>query len=167
MPSPRRLRPHEIETFTQWLRDRGADVLVPMSEWEVLRFVANDQTSILYRNKNDELTWTGEADKAWAAFKGRRKWQAGKTTASGNSKRRPQKLHALITRDGKACWFCFQELEDSEITIEHLVARSSGGPNHLDNLVIACEPCNAKAHTMSVAEKVALRAATAPRHHGS
>ena len=150
MPAPRKFRSGEAEIFIQWLKDRGADVLAPMSQWEVIRFVANGETSVIYQRKDGRLTWTGQGGAAWGAFKGRRQWMPGKRV---KRKGRKQHIEALVARDGQTCWYCGFLLEWEEMTVEHMVSLSSGGPNHLDNLVIACEPCNQEAHTKSVSEK--------------
>ena len=158
MAAPRHIKPDTLKVFTQWLRDQGADVLSPLNQWELLRFVANGQTSILYTQKSGRLTWTGETEKAWDCFKNRGKWSPGpKTKKRPEGMQRAQYLEALVARDGQTCWFCGCLLDWLEMTIEHLVSKSVGGPNHLDNFVLACEPCNSEAHTMSVAEKVTLR----------
>ncbi len=44
-----------------------------------------------------------------------------------------------------------------DITIEHLVAKAFGGPDHISNLVLACDDCNQAVGTLSVSEKVAIR----------
>jgi 5-methylcytosine-specific restriction endonuclease McrA len=60
----------------------------------------------------------------------------------------------LIERDGLACHYCSKEMvlptpentvrssPRNLATIEHVVPQSLGGPNHLDNLVLACLSCN-------------------------
>jgi len=164
MAAPYHVNKAQLKIFTQWLRDRGADVLAPMNQWELIRFVANEETSVLYTQKSGRLTWTGETEKAWDCFKGKGQWMPG--TAK---KRKPkgQYIEALIRRDGPTCWYCRTMLDFVEMTTEHLVARSSGGPHHMDNLVIACQPCNERAHTMSVPEKIILREQIKEQDSGS
>lgn len=66
--------------------------------------------------------------------------------------------HAIVQRDGPNCWFCDCELDDmNRSTMEHLVAESKGGPDCIENFVIACHPCNNNVGTLSVAEKVRYR----------
>lgn len=57
---------------------------------------------------------------------------------------RPEKRLAIYLRDGLACCYCGQAIEDSgtSLTLDHLVPRSHGGSNEATNLVTACEKCN-------------------------
>jgi len=49
----------------------------------------------------------------------------------------------LILLHGRYCCWCNRLLGLSEeITIEHLLSRCRGGNNELNNLAIACKPCN-------------------------
>lgn len=63
---------------------------------------------------------------------------------------------ALIKRDGMACWYCGAALGE-DATIEHLIARSRGGVNHLDNYALAHRRCNQVAADKSLVEKIAIR----------
>lgn len=50
---------------------------------------------------------------------------------------------AVYLRDGLACAYCGQSVEDGvSLTLDHLVARSAGGAHRVDNLVTACRRCN-------------------------
>ena len=53
----------------------------------------------------------------------------------------------LIERDGPNCSFCHKYLSDHEITIDHIVPKSQGGGNNIENLRIACFSCNQGRHT--------------------
>ena len=63
-----------------------------------------------------------------------------------NSSRRRRKRRALALRDGASCFYCGRQLATGEPfsrpTIEHVVPVSRGGSNALENLVLACKPCN-------------------------
>lgn len=63
----------------------------------------------------------------------------------------------IAIRDGKMCWYCGIVLPKDKLTIEHLLSVAHGGSHHMSNLVLACEPCNLEAGTLSVASKVKLR----------
>lgn len=52
------------------------------------------------------------------------------------------RIQALIDRDGDSCVWCRAEVVPLEATVEHLVPRTRGGPDHLDNLLLACGRCN-------------------------
>ena len=52
---------------------------------------------------------------------------------------------ALAERDGYACYICPKVFADnSEVTIDHFYPLSKGGSWHIDNLRLACQPCNNK-----------------------
>jgi 5-methylcytosine-specific restriction endonuclease McrA len=58
---------------------------------------------------------------------------------------KPQRLYkrkALLKRDGTACCWCGADIPENLLTIEHLKPLSRGGNNHMDNLALACRPCN-------------------------
>ena len=45
---------------------------------------------------------------------------------------------------GGRCYYCKDEVEKKQATIDHVSPRASGGTEDLQNLVIACKPCNSK-----------------------
>lgn len=52
---------------------------------------------------------------------------------------------AIYLRDDVACVYCGRSLRDaspSDVTLDHLLARSAGGDNDARNLVTACKSCN-------------------------
>jgi len=63
----------------------------------------------------------------------------------------------LIERDGSKCFFCFGEMRHGDVTIEHLLALSLGGKNHVDNLALAHGVCNSKAGNLPVLDKLWIR----------
>lgn len=46
----------------------------------------------------------------------------------------------VFLRDSYTCQYCGRQCHD--LTIDHVVPRSRGGPHTWDNLVSACKPCN-------------------------
>lgn len=46
----------------------------------------------------------------------------------------------VFIRDGFTCQYCGRQCHD--LTIDHVVPRSRGGPHTWENLVSACKPCN-------------------------
>lgn len=52
------------------------------------------------------------------------------------------RILALAQRDGDGCVWCTEQVDLLEATVEHLVPRARGGPDHLDNLLLACRRCN-------------------------
>lgn len=53
----------------------------------------------------------------------------------------------VIARDGLFCRYCGRELEEKGEwplfpTLDHVVPRAQGGEHTVENLVVACQPCN-------------------------
>lgn len=54
----------------------------------------------------------------------------------------PLTNRALFARDQNLCLYCGRPFPDGELTRDHLVPRSRGGPDQWDNVVAACRRCN-------------------------
>lgn len=64
----------------------------------------------------------------------------------------------LARRDSHECQYCGRKLLLSEVTIDHVIPRSKGGPNHWENVVAACASCNSrKADSTPKEAKMRLR----------
>lgn len=48
----------------------------------------------------------------------------------------------ILYRDGAYCYICNKNLTETEISLDHLVPRSSGGSACLSNLKVCCKVCN-------------------------
>jgi 5-methylcytosine-specific restriction endonuclease McrA len=48
----------------------------------------------------------------------------------------------LILRDRATCQYCGRRPHLRDITMDHVLPRSRGGPTHWENVVLACGPCN-------------------------
>jgi 5-methylcytosine-specific restriction endonuclease McrA len=48
----------------------------------------------------------------------------------------------ILLRDRNTCQYCGDVLASSELTLDHVVPRSRGGPSAWENLVACCHPCN-------------------------
>ncbi len=56
---------------------------------------------------------------------------------------RPERLAAILERDGGRCVWCGRELDGLvRATTEHVIPRVKGGPSWLENEVAACARCN-------------------------
>lgn len=56
---------------------------------------------------------------------------------------RPEKRLAIYLRDGLACVYCGDSVENEvKLTLDHLKPYSSGGSNNETNLVTCCLRCN-------------------------
>ncbi len=59
----------------------------------------------------------------------------------------PQQSRALsrkniLLRDRNTCQFCGEQFSSGELTLDHVVPRSRGGPSSWENLVACCYDCN-------------------------
>ncbi len=61
----------------------------------------------------------------WKKTEGFKKWQ-----------------HKQFLKQGGLCWYCQDYLPMTKINVEHKLARSLGGKNNTNNLVLACSSCN-------------------------
>lgn len=61
-----------------------------------------------------------------------------------NFKKQEREKRLLILRSffGNICWYCGIRLENRIVNIDHIRPRSTGGTDELDNLALACGPCN-------------------------
>jgi hypothetical protein len=146
-----------LPEFKAWLTANGAQVLEPTNEWEVLRFKANGITGIFYRNAKEAITSQGGAHEAWVAFSTGAPWRGSMTTKrrySGSVIAR-----SLAKRDGDLCFFCQLPTTDENWSVEHLVAATHNGPNHMSNFVLAHRGCNADAGHLSAMEKIRIHVA--------
>lgn len=51
---------------------------------------------------------------------------------------------AIIERDHSTCYLCDRVLSAKEITLDHVIPLTKGGPHTFDNLKVACRPCNSR-----------------------
>lgn len=146
-----------VEAFKRFLDARGAEVLVPTNEWEVLRFRANGAVSVIYRNKAGGHTFTGEAVKAFEAYSNNKPWVSEARQRNGRPNGVSVKIRTLLHRDGNRCFYCFLPIPPGEESIEHLLPLAHGGTHHLSNLVLAHRPCNTDAGHLPIMTKIKRR----------
>jgi hypothetical protein len=70
---------------------------------------------------------------------------------------RRSKFTSIVLAQSGLCWFCGEEM-GSDCTREHLLAQSLGGGNERSNLRAAHSECNSAAGSLSVSDKLRLRA---------
>jgi hypothetical protein len=143
------------EKFEGFLTARGAQILQPTNEWEVLRFKTHKGVHVIYRNSKGNITFTGDSFDAWQAFIHGLSWTGA--VATKREKKDIPLVATLLARDGNNCFFCGLDMDPADRTIEHLVPVAHGGPNHLSNLVLAHRACNSNAGHLSVMDKIRLR----------
>lgn len=147
----------KYEAFKKQLQAVGGEVLSPTNPYEVLRFRTKFGVGVVYQNSRGKETWNREA----LAARDHILSKGGGSIAPvpvRKGKRRPGDVGALLARDGEECFFCIQPL-DGRISIEHLVPRGHGGPNHISNKFLAHPRCNNDAGHLSAPEKIRIREA--------
>lgn len=146
------MSPQKREKFLARLVAAGGEVLSPTNPYEVIRFNTKHGVGVVYSGKRGE-TWNLEAIAARDHIEG----EKGSLSPVNVTGRRTAKssVNRLLERDGSNCFFCGDFL-GGDITVEHLVAKCHGGPNHISNLFLAHVKCNCEAGHLSAPEKVAL-----------
>lgn len=160
----RKVKPENlIDTLRNWAVMAGAENEILTNPYELLRLRVNGGVAIVYRKDNGKQTWNILAHRLRTAFEGNKPfpdelrivaktaddWEPGKNSVTHRT---------LIVRDGEGCFFCFEEVS-GQMTIEHLVPKVHGGPNHISNKFRACSPCNMRAGHLSAPEKIRIREA--------
>lgn len=75
--------------------------------------------------------------------------------------RRQRRRRAVLRRWGRNCYYCGRD-PGSCVTLDHVVPRSRGGSERIENLVPCCEGCNSEKGSLSLAEYRALVARRQP-----
>jgi hypothetical protein len=143
------------EAFEAWLTAVGAEVLSPTNEWELCRFRCGSGTSVVYTNKRHELKFTGQSGTAFQSFLGAKRWRAAPRTER-TSKSSPT-CATLRQRDGDTCFYCHLPVAVEDESVEHLVALTHNGPDHIANMALAHRDCNREAGHLALMEKIRLR----------
>jgi 5-methylcytosine-specific restriction endonuclease McrA len=64
---------------------------------------------------------------------------------------RQEKRLAIYLRDGLACMYCGQSVEDGVVlTLDHIKPHSKGGSNKETNLITCCHKCNSSRNNRSL-----------------
>jgi hypothetical protein len=141
--------------LNNWLARQGAEVLLPTNPYEIARFIAHGGTHIIYVNGKGRISANGFALDAMTAYENGKSLDMGfaKSARTANTKRKA----VLLKRDGRECFYCGKEMEDGDITVEHLIPLDKGGNNRLENMALAHEACNQKVGNMPLTRKIAMR----------
>jgi 5-methylcytosine-specific restriction endonuclease McrA len=74
------------------------------------------------------------------------------------------KLDRLRARDGDKCWLCDDRLDfeaepnsSRAPSVEHLIAKSRGGPESLENFVLCHTMCNRQLAARPLTDKIKMR----------
>jgi 5-methylcytosine-specific restriction endonuclease McrA len=73
--------------------------------------------------------------------------------------RRKITRRAVFARDGWACQYCGAR---ANLTVDHVIPRSKGGPSTWENIVASCAPCNRRKGD-HLPHKVGMHPRQAPR----
>ena len=57
-------------------------------------------------------------------------------------KQRETILSQLIRLHGKVCWYCGLDITFDEKHIDHIIPKSKGGTNDINNYALTCRFCN-------------------------
>lgn len=157
--------PEKVAKFKAWLTQNGAAVLETTNVWEIVRFMAGNSVSVIYSNtKGVETKKTGEAKRAWEAYRTGGSWRAVKAKPL-LSKSSPV-IATIRKRDGDRCFYCARLVSQADESIEHIVSRTHGGPNHLSNYALTHNLCNQQAGHLSAMEKIAMHVESIMRPTG-
>lgn len=161
---PIRRQQFDTQGFAAWLAGNGAEIGVPTNPYEVIRYRAygksggKAQTHIVYTKDTGLLTFTGKSRDHYTAFIGgveagfAAKVKVPVAPVSHGAKTRAK----LLERDGDECWFCGKPM-GADATLEHLVPKSKGGGNKLDNYALAHAACNHRAANIPLVKKIEMR----------
>lgn len=154
----------KVENFARWLTANGAQVHKGKNEWEILRFQFphHPGVSLVYAADDGSVVFTGIAYQAYKRFRTNHSWSPTGTGSSlaryrtRNTEFDKQINSVLLERDGDTCALCGLPL-GADVTREHRVATSVGGPDHPNNMALMHYKCNVIVNNMSVTEKLRIR----------
>ena len=146
---------HKVKKFRRWLINNGAEMIPATNEFELLRFSCLHGVGVIYRGKKGIRVSSPFVHQAIEAFRMDLPWDGRGKPVNRVSGSKVKKQ--LIARDGCECFYCGDEKEDFELTIEHVLCLIHGGNNRMENMVLACKPCNQEAGNKSIFEKIILR----------
>lgn len=61
----------------------------------------------------------------------------------------PEQKQTIVQRAQACCEYCISQVKFSPdpFSIEHIIPKSKGGADHLDNLALSCQGCNNRKYT--------------------
>ncbi len=73
----------------------------------------------------------------------------------------------IFARDKNICQYCGKRFPTSELSLDHVIPRSTGGKAHWENIVCACTSCNVKkgCRTPRQAGLKLIKKPTRPKHN--
>lgn len=67
-----------------------------------------------------------------------------------SSKLSPKKKAAVYAKTNGTCSYCDEKISDENAVIDHVVPKSKGGKNNIENLLPCCWSCNSSKGTKSL-----------------
>lgn len=156
-------KPDLIARLKDWAVGNSAEAQALTNPYELVRLRVNGGVAIVYKKENGKQTWNPLAMRLRVCLEAGSSFPTelrlvGKTEQDFAPGKNSVTHRTLLHRDGEGCFFCFEE-KPGEMTLEHLVPRAHGGPNHISNKFRACSPCNMRAGHLSAPEKIRIREA--------
>ena len=154
-----------LKKLRKWLTKRNAVLLEPRSTDEVLRFSTTKGDGVIHCSSTGRLLPNDIAARAVRAFETRNSWSSGYSPKALEEFRRMKRtreerleiIGKLAKRDGGMfCAYCGKALDDTTVTIEHVLPISKGGADTMENMVIACRECNQLAKDYSITQKLRM-----------
>jgi len=151
---PHSLSKVQLKRFKLWLECSGAELLHEKSRRNLLTARIKGSAFSL-KIIRGTLIWPRALATAYHCFSEGHPWSGSeRNNANYNAQ---ALIRAIVERDGANCFFCQKPVPRSDRTVEHLVPRAHGGPNHLSNLFLAHKDCNNAAGSLPATQKIEIR----------
>lgn len=144
------LKRFKQDKFIAWLKEQGCEMMPTTNKYELLRW-RGKQTGVLYTSGKTSGEYATQAIRSFLRGEG---WD-GAPVSTGRSSSYAKFKKKIIERDGTDCFYCGLPLNE-DITLEHLIPLTAGGPNKLSNMVLAHFHCNSQAGHKTIVEKVRM-----------
>lgn len=147
-----RLKLHDVEA--EWLKRPTSSPVTERQDWKTIKLSKTERRAIK-KSVNQSVSWSRRKEMtkderivAKALKRGRTKAATERAISSKKTTRKfvPAKLREQVfKRDGLRCQYC--DTIEGPFHLDHFVPLCQGGPTVLNNLVVACIPCNLKKGT--------------------
>jgi 5-methylcytosine-specific restriction endonuclease McrA len=108
-----------------------------ITDKKAIKLIVKDKVETISTWDNQYLTWSSGSIKHPSIV--RLKNHVKRNYFNANFSR-----PSLIKRDHSTCQYCCNKLFASQITIDHVIPKSQGGPTSFTNCVVCCHSCNNK-----------------------
>lgn len=118
-----------LEDFPEWKQQEIAEKVAqpkPPERWHY------------FGSPGDPYPLAAIHSRAWSEWY----WQRGRQPETTRPKISPLVRGAVLARDGYICQLCFDEVEPSDVHLDHITPYSQGGPDTVENLQVTHSLCN-------------------------